>query len=194
MKFIGITGSIGSGKTTICQILKQQGYVVYDVDRWCRQMYYNKDFLKIIKQNFPFCFNGDFFNKKMLRNHVFKNKKDLQKLENLTHPYLINKLKKHIHHLSVKKGLCFIEATLLYQLKLERFFNFVILTYAPYDVLKKRVVQRDQITNEQFDDIIKNQTEFLSFKNKADIIINTDVRKNLLKVRLIEIINKVDKC
>ena len=47
MHLIGITGFIGSGKTTIGQLLKDMGYVVFDMDVWCRKMYFEKVFLEV---------------------------------------------------------------------------------------------------------------------------------------------------
>ena len=42
MKFVAITGSIGCGKTTIAQMLRKQGFFVFDADKWVKHIYYNK--------------------------------------------------------------------------------------------------------------------------------------------------------
>ena len=97
MYLVGITGFIGSGKTTVGNIVKDLGYIVFDMDVWCRNMYTDEKFLNIIKKNFPLTFENGIFNKKKLRNLVFSNHTELKKLENLTHPYLKNKLLKIIH-------------------------------------------------------------------------------------------------
>ena len=76
--FVAITGSIGCGKTTISNILRKQGFVVNDVDGWCRELYFMDDFLDVIKKKFPECFDGDVFNKRCLRNLVFGDVKKLR--------------------------------------------------------------------------------------------------------------------
>ena len=70
MIFTAITGSIGCGKTTISDILRRFGYLVYDADKWVKHLYYRKDFLKIIRAEFPQVFDGEFFNKRKLRENV----------------------------------------------------------------------------------------------------------------------------
>ena len=92
MRLIGITGRIGSGKTTIGNILRSLGYIVFDMDVWCRNMYHEQTFLKIIEKNFPYSFIKGEFHKTVLRNRVFSDQKELKKLESLTHPYLKSKL------------------------------------------------------------------------------------------------------
>ena len=83
MIFTAITGSIGCGKTTISDILRRFGYLVYDADKWVKHLYYRKDFLKIIRAEFPQVFDGEFFNKRKLRTFVFDNPERLKKLEML---------------------------------------------------------------------------------------------------------------
>ena len=60
MIFTAITGSIGCGKTTISDILRRFGYLVYDADKWVKHLYYRKDFLKIIRAEFLRCLTGSF--------------------------------------------------------------------------------------------------------------------------------------
>lgn len=192
MRFIGITGLIGSGKTTLGHILKKQGFVVFDMDDWCRQMYFDRDFLKKIEQTFPYSFKNGCFCKPILREGVFQNNNELQKLEALTHPYLIEKLKKTIHHYRFDTGFCFIQTALLYQMGLQRYFEYVMMLEAPYDVLKKRVMERDKISSNQFENIICQQKNIEKYKKMADFIINTNQNENLLKVEILNLINRIN--
>ena len=50
MQVVAITGAIGCGKTTIAGVIRKLGFVVYDVDKWCRHLYYEPDFLQKIKE------------------------------------------------------------------------------------------------------------------------------------------------
>ena len=88
MIVVGITGSIGCGKTYLANMISDLGYSVYNPDKWVGELYKNSDFLNIIKQNFPMTFENGIFNKRSLRNLVFNDKSQLQKLENIIHPFL----------------------------------------------------------------------------------------------------------
>lgn len=194
MQLIGITGYIGSGKTTIGNILQSMGYVVYDMDKWCRKMYFDTMFLKIIKHHFPFCFQNNVFNKKILRQYVFKNKEELKKLESLTHPYLIKKLKKQIYQNRFKNSLFFVETALLYQMKLDKYCTFIIQTTAPVDVMEKRVMKRDNIQKQDYLNILDKQSSFKKFDKKADFIIDTYKTLGIIKTELINILQRIEVC
>lgn len=187
MYLIGITGLIGSGKTTVGQILKSLGFVVFDMDVWCRKMYYDKAFLKTIKKNFPQAFDNNQFNKKILREFVFQNHEELKKLESLTHPYLIKKFKNTIHRFRFYPGFVFIETALLSQMNLDRFCSSVFITKAPLEVMKNRVITRDSINPESFQNIIEKQEDILYFEQDS-FIINTNKNLNTLKSDLIKLI------
>ena len=87
MIFVAITGSIGCGKTTVSNLLRKLGYLVYDADKWVRVLYFKKDFLKEIQKYFPQVFKNDVFDKKLLRSIVFQDPQQLKILENLIHPF-----------------------------------------------------------------------------------------------------------
>ena len=192
MHLIGITGFIGSGKTTIGQLLKDMGYVVFDMDVWCRKMYFEKVFLEVIKQNFPQSFEGGVFNKKKLRQIVFKDEKQLKKLESLTHPYLKSKLLKLIHKNRFNSHLFFVETALLFQMELDKYCRQVILTTAPYDVMEKRVILRDKVSAADFKNIYDKQKIDLLGKSFYDI--NTYQSINTLKTDVIRFLESFDQC
>ena len=190
MYLVGITGFIGSGKTTVGHILKSLGYVVFDMDVWCRNMYKDTEFLNTIKQNFPSTFVNNIFNKKKLRNLVFSNYTELKKLESLTHPYLKNKLLKIIHHQRFNPYTFFIETALLYQMNLEKFCQSVIITEAPYDVMLNRTIIRDNIKTQDFNNIIEKQNIIIS-QNLSCYKINTNKSLSVLKSDVIKILERI---
>lgn len=187
MKFIAITGSIGCGKTTISNILRDMGYVVYDIDKWVKYMYYNEKFLNIIYQHFPQCFDERIFNKRKLRNLVFDNVAELKKLEGLIHPFLTEKLRKYIRK-NKKEDIAFVDIALLYEMNWDKFFDFVILADVDKETQKQRVMKRDNITAEDFEKINKIQMPMEIKREKVDFIINTGVDKNKLIKQIINIL------
>ncbi len=193
MKLIGITGFIGSGKTTVGQIFKDLGYVVFDMDVWCRKMYFEKNFLKVIKQEFPQTFKNNEFHKKTLRNLVFSNEKELQKLESLTHPYLKNKLLKTIHKNRFNPYFIFIESALLFKMGLNKYCSNTIITTAPYKVMEKRVMFRDKISENDFEKIFNNQDKTI-IPDVSCFIIDTNQSLNHLKTDIIQITKELETC
>ena len=149
---VGITGSIGCGKTTISNILREYGYLVYDIDAWCRELYYKDNFLDIIKKNFPESFENGVFNKRILRTEVFNNIDKLKLLEKLTHPYLTMKLLDSISDYN-GRDIVFTDVALLYEMGWDQYFDKVILADVDYEIQKQRVINRDNISGIDFDKI-----------------------------------------
>ena len=187
MIFTAITGSIGCGKTTISNILRKHGYLVYDADKWVKYIYYKRDFLDIIKKNFPESFEKGFFNKRKLRTLVFDNSEKLKILENLIHPYLTKKLRKIIRQ-NRNDGLVFFDVALLYENGWDKFFDFIILADVDKETQKVRVMKRDNISAEDFEKIDKIQMPMEEKKEKVDFIINTGVDMNKLHQKVLKVL------
>ncbi len=191
MKLIAITGSIGCGKTTIAKIVREQGYTVFDVDAWVRRMYFQKSFIAQVEEVFPSVVENGCVDKRKLRNIVFNDSKQLKKLEGLTHPFLRKYLKYVIKKNSKYNDCFFIDVALLYEMKLDKFCDFVVVADVDYEIQKKRVMKRDNVKAEDFDKINNVQMSNEMKKKKADIVINTDKSLNLLKLDVITMIDYV---
>ena len=191
MKLVAITGSIGCGKTTISDILRSLGYLVYDIDKWVRYLYYRADFLAVIRKKFPEVFVGNVFDKKKLRELVFDNPAKLRELEALIHPFLTQKLRRIIRK-RVNKGIVFVDVALLFELKWDKFCYSVVLADTDYETQKQRVMRRDNISADDFDKINKQQMPREVKKMKADIIIDTGVGKNKLRRNVVELVKVLE--
>ena len=191
MKLVAITGSIGCGKTTISDILRSLGYLVYDIDKWVRNLYYRADFLAVIRKKFPEVFVGNVFDKKKLRELVFDNPAKLRELEALIHPFLTQKMRRIIRK-RVNKGIVFIDVALLFELKWDKFCYSVVLADTDYETQKQRVMRRDNISADDFDKINKQQMPREVKKMKADIIIDTGVGKNKLRRNVVELVKVLE--
>lgn len=194
MKIIAITGSIGCGKTFLANIIRSLGYVVYDADKWVKYLYYRPAFLNVIKQNFPKVFDNDgSFNKRKLRNLVFNNTNELKRLEKIVHPFLKQKLLNIIHKNAEKDCVLFFDAALLIEMKWNIYCQAVILADVDKNIQKQRVMARDNVSAEDFEKIVSVQMDNEQKKKFADVVINTDKSKALLKVELINIIEELKK-
>ena len=187
MIFTAITGSIGCGKTTISDILRKQGFLVYDIDKWVKYIYYNNDFLEIIKKYFPETFTNNVFNKRVLRDIVFSNPEKLKILEGLIHPFLRNKVRKIIRK-NKNKGLVFVDIALLFEMEWDKYFDFIILADVDKNIQKERVMKRDNISAEDFEKIDKIQMPMEDKREMVDFIINTGVDRNKLNKSVLEVV------
>ncbi|MBQ9271006.1 MAG: dephospho-CoA kinase [Alphaproteobacteria bacterium] len=191
MKIIGITGSIGCGKTYLANIVKKLGYGVYNPDKWVRGLYKNTEFLKIIQKNFPIVFKNDVFDKRSLRNLVFNNHTELQKLENIIHPFLKQKIKYYIHKFCRKTDIIFFDAALLYEKNWDIYCDYVIVADIDEQTQKQRVMKRDNISEADFYKIIKVQIPQKEKIKRADYIVNTGESENKNKMQIIKIIDEI---
>lgn len=189
---VGITGSIGCGKTTISNILREYGYLVYDVDAWCRELYYKDNFLDNIKKCFPETFVDGVFNKRYLRNLVFNDLNKLKILEKLTHPYLTKKLLENISEYN-GRDIIFTDVALLYEMGWDEYFDKVILADVDYETQKNRVMKRDNITADDFDKINDIQMKRDDKIKKVDFVINTSGSLDELKIKVLNLVEELKK-
>jgi len=189
MKLIGITGSIGCGKTTLAKIAQGLGYGVYYVDATTRRLYYRKDFINIIEQNFDGVVNDGKVDRKILRNLVFNDNKQLKKLEALIHPFLKENLKKVIRNNIDTADIFFVDVAILFEMGWDKYFDLIILADVDYEIQKKRVMERDNISGDDFDKINNIQMDNKKKADLVDVIIDTGKPLNLLKDELSNIVN-----
>ena len=189
MILAAITGSIGCGKTTLANIFKKLGYPVFDADAWVRRLYFKPDFIKVVLQNFPEAQTNGSFDKRKLRLIVFDDKKKLQKLESLIHPFLKRQLKAVIRKNAQNDDLLFLDAALLFELGWDKYCDFIITVNVDEKTQKKRVMSRDNVSLEHVEKIISKQMSQKEKVEKADWVVETDVPMNLLKISALEIIN-----
>ena len=192
MKLVGITGSIGCGKTTLAKILKKLGYAVFDIDAWVRKIYHNKSFLSVLEKNFTGSVKNGVADKRYLRNIVFSDKNKLDLLESLIYPFLNHNIRKVVNRYACDDYVCFLDAALLFEKKWDKFCDVIILADVDYEIQKQRVMKRDGISEDDFDKINNIQLKNEDKKKLSDIVIDTNKSINLLKVELIEILKGLE--
>ncbi len=192
MKLVAITGSIGCGKTTIARLINEMGYPVFDVDGWVRRLYFKKDFIEVINQNFSGVVTEGQVNKRALRNIVFSDNKMLKKLEGLIHPFLREYLKQTIRKYAFCPDIFFIDVALLFEMHWDSFCDFIIVADVDYEIQKQRVMRRDKVSEEDFVKINKVQMNNKDKIKLADVVVDTNKPLNLLKAELIDIVDGLE--
>lgn len=173
-RIIGITGGIGCGKSTVCNLLKERyGAIHYNADIRVKELYVsNRNLFSLIKESFPEAieYNQIIFQK--LGNIIFSDKERLHKLNNLVSSFIIADFKDWAFHNSDFKDLILLESAILIDSELIKSCNSVIYVYAPENIRKERVSERDIRSFEQLEQIFKIQSGVEDFVKKSNIIIN----------------------
>lgn len=192
MKLVAITGFIGCGKTTLSEEVRSLGYSVLDVDGWVRRLYRNKKFVRQVALLFPAVAEGEGINKRKLRQIVFSDIKELQRLEGLIHPFLNEMLKEFIRKNAFYDGLLFLDVALLHKMGWNKYCYRVILADADERIQMQRVMRRDNISEREFRDIVAVQRKGIDGERTADAVIDTNRPKNVLRAELAKLITEFE--
>jgi dephospho-CoA kinase len=152
MKRIGLTGSIGAGKSTVAKMLREKGVPVLDADAVAREVSSSVEVLSAVRDTFGAEFvleQG--LNRAKLAELVFAKPEARAQLNAIIHP----RVRQEMYHLQQQlektgAGVVVQDIPLLFESKLEALFDAVILVDAPLEVRLARVMARDGITREAF--------------------------------------------
>lgn len=176
MKVIGLTGGIASGKTTVSNFLKSKGYEVIDADLISREIYnVNQEaYNKIIEEFGDAILNRDrTIDRKKLGSIVFNDKSKLNKLNEITHPIIINKILKRIEEIKLKgEKICFVDAALLIEANLIIYVDEVWLVVVDKEIQIDRLMKRDNLTFEEAKKRVESQMAVEEKIKYADYVIN----------------------
>ena len=179
MVVIGLTGSIAMGKSATSKIFKSYGVPVFNADDCVHQLIGpNGKLVSLIGQRFIGTLeknkNLQYINRVKLGNIVFKDKKKKKELESIIHPQVTIERKKWREQAQRQrsKAICY-DVPLLYETKGEKLCNFVVVVSAPLFVQKHRALNRPDMTEKKFNNILKNQISDKEKRKRADFIVNS---------------------
>ena len=159
---IAVTGGIGSGKSVICQILKNYGYQIYNCDIKAKTLMDNSISIKSALSNklCPSVINNDgSINRKILADIVFNDKDKLNILNEIVHYYvkedIIKWVNKNTSNLSPSK--LFIETAILYQSGIDKIVDEVWEVTASEETRINRVIKRNGLSHTEVISRIKSQ-------------------------------------
>ncbi len=175
---VGITGSIGSGKSLVCKIFKTLGIPVYDADSHAKELMTTDGILMSgIKKEFgDLAYHGDgSLNRNYLAEHVFHDEEKLQRLNRLVHPRVAADYRhwadRHQQFPYVVK-----EAALLFESGSYKGLDRIVVVHTPVEVRIQRVLKRDpHRTVEQIRAIVEKQMpDDEKLKRADDIVVNDE--------------------
>jgi dephospho-CoA kinase len=188
MIIIGITGSIGMGKSTIASMLKFFDIPIHDSDLVVKELIEtNSLVLKKIKKNWPEVIDiidsKEIINKEKLSKLIFNDIKCKENLEKIIHP-LVNKKRKMFLKKYESKNIVGMDVPLLYETGLNKICNYIFLALTSEANQAKRVLKRKNMTKEKFISIKENQWSDEMKKEQKPYIINTTYGKILVFILL----------
>jgi len=186
---VGLTGGIGSGKTTVANFFKELGVPVYNSDKEARKLMKNSKKVKkaIVELLGESAYKGKKLNKTYISNKIFNNKKLLQNLNSIVHPAV----RKHFLKWKKKQDAPYViqETALIFENISQEFYDKIILVVAPELQRIQRVSERDSISKQQVESRLNNQLKDDEKIPLADFIIeNIELLKTKEKV---EKVNRV---
>ena len=172
---IGLTGGIGSGKSTVAKVFEVLGIPVYKADDEAKRlMATDPELIEKIKTHFTneAYINGK-LNKPFIASIVFNNKEKLNLLNSLVHPFTIEDGKRWMSQQQTPYAIK--EAALIFESGSQGEFDFIIGVYAPISLRMHRAMQRDHADKEEIQERMQNQIkEEIKMKLCDDILINNE--------------------
>ena len=185
---VGITGGIGSGKSTFSNEVTKRGYCLLDSDVQVANIYNNptNHFLNYLKKiNLGNCINKRKINKKNISKHIFFNGETKKKLENYIFRIVRQKRSQFIRNQKKNKTkIVFLDIPLLFENNLHKNLDLVISVISSRKQRFNRLKKSKKISKKLFEGILKSQTSDVVRKKYSDIIIynNSSMEEYLIKV------------
>ena len=186
MKIVGLTGGIGSGKSTVLNLFKGFGVKTFSADLSAKKLV-NSDIklINLIKDSFGNdIYKNNILDSKKLSSIVFNNPNKLKTLNSIIHPAVASDFKDFLDmnkdHYIIK------EAAIIFETKSENNYDKIILVRAPLETRIERVMNRDKVSKKEVMKRIDNQLDELSIIDKCDYIIDNfneeDLNETVLSI------------
>ena len=171
-KKFAITGGIGSGKSTVCQMLREKGFQVFSCDEIYRELRGERAYLDKIAELFPDCVDEKGLDAPALSACVFSDEVALERLNSVSHPLIMERLMARMNELP----LSFAEVPLLFEGGFEPLFDGVLAIRREKGARVAAVRARDGLTEaeilgrmeKQFDDHLLSQKKCVILENNGD--------------------------
>ena len=173
-RLIGLTGSIGMGKTTTAEIFRAEGVPVYDSDRIVHEIY-SGPAAQEIERAFPGSTKGGAVDRASLGALVLDRPEAMKRLEAIVHPLVWEGRRKFLEE-QARRGadVVALDVPLLFETGADADVDAIIVVTADEATQRARVLARSGMTEEKFRSIIARQTPDAEKRRRADFLIHTD--------------------
>ena len=182
---IGLTGGIGTGKSTVSQILREKKFPVIDLDIVSHEVIKFPEVIKKIVENFgkEVLENSSNFENKnneikvsreKLGKIIFENREKRLLLNSIMHPEILRAMKEKISRYKKNNKIIFVEIQLLFEVQWEKEFDYILLISAKKSTQIRRILERDNRSKNDALNIINSQMPLDEKKERSDFVIEND--------------------
>ena len=186
---LGLTGSIGMGKTTVSNMFRDLGVPVWCADNEVKKLYeWDGAATKLLSKKYPSVITKKGVDKIKLRNLIHEDNNILKTIETTVHPLLESSKSDFI---KLYKDLPFVvfDIPLLFEKKQEKKFDAILVVTASEITQRNRVLKRENMTEKDFQLIKRNQLNEKEKQKRADYLINTNTSLKETKQAVLQIYN-----
>lgn len=174
MIILGLTGSIGMGKSTTAGFFADAGIAVYNADEAVHELYKSAPVIQWFKQNFPKCLTDGQIDREKLSQEIIADPEKLELLEKYIHPLVREKEKAFVkNHRDKGDKLVVLDIPLLFEKGPEGRVDKIVVVSAPKSIQRQRVLARPGWSDKKFDHILSRQIPDREKRKRADFVIDT---------------------
>ena len=192
---IGLTGGIGTGKSTVSQILQEKKFPVIDLDTISHEVIKIPKVIEKIVENFGkevLENSGNFENennairisREKLGKIIFENKEKRLLLNSIMHPEILHTMREQISKYKKNNKIIFVEIQLLFEVQWEKEFDYILLISAKKSTQIRRILERDKRSENDALNIINSQLTLDEKKKRSDFVIENDGNIEELKEKI----------
>lgn len=192
---VGLTGGIGSGKSTISNMLKEKNIPIVDADKISREVL---NLYPVILEHIGKKFGRDFIDgngnlkRKEFGNYIFENKDKRIQYENIIIPYIIKEIFRNIENLERKNiKMCVVDAPTLIEQGLYKDMDINILVWVDKETQISRVMKRDKLSRDEVINRINSQMSIEEKKKYVNYVIDNSRNIQNTKQEIDEVFKEV---
>jgi len=178
-KVVAVTGGIGSGQSTVCNLFQILGCKIIDVDVKAKQII-QKDVLlqKELKKAFgrEIFFKDGSLNRKHLAHLAFRDEEKTLELNKIIHPRMVSEVIEEMEtaRFSLRYPLIIVDAALIFEISIEKMFDAVIVVFANLDHRIQRVMERDNLKRAEVLARVRRQIPLEEKRAWADYVVDNN--------------------
>ena len=195
---IGLTGGIGTGKSTVSQILKEKKFPVIDLDIISHEVIKFPKVVEKIVENFgkevlEYNNTGNWIiSREKLGRVIFGNREKRLILNSIMHPEILHIMREKILECKKENKIIFVEIQLLFEVQWEKEFDYILLVSAEKETQIKRILSRDNRSKEEAMSIINSQMSLDEKKKRSDYVIENDGNIQDLEKKVDDFLKKIE--
>jgi dephospho-CoA kinase len=193
MIILGLTGSIGMGKSTTAKLFAEAGVPVYDADATVHSLY-ESEAVPAIEAAFPGTTADGKVDRARLSARVVHDPAAMKQLEGIVHPMLGASRQKFLHDAEQSGApVAVVDIPLLFETGGEKRVDAVVVVTTTPEIQRQRILARENMTGEKLDAILARQMPDAEKRRRADFVVDTSRGLDPVRVRIRDILNEAAK-